>query len=46
MNDNASFADMLRELASLLDSQGDSAWRVGAYRKAADTIAALPRSVR
>ena len=46
MNDNVVFADMLREMASLLGSQGDNAWRVGAYRKAADTIAALPRSVR
>ena len=46
MNDNVVFADMLREMASLLDSRGDNAWRVGAYRKAADTIAALPRSVR
>jgi hypothetical protein len=44
--DNAVFADLLREMASLLESQGDNAWRIGAYRKAADTIAALPRSVR
>ena len=45
-NDNAVFADMLREMAGLLESQGDNAWRVTAYRKAADMIAAGPRSVR
>lgn len=37
---------MLREMAGLLESQGDNAWRVAAYRKAADMIAALPRSMR
>ncbi|MDH4050542.1 MAG: helix-hairpin-helix domain-containing protein [Rubrivivax sp.] len=45
-HDNAAFADMLREMAGLLESQGDNAWRVAAYRKAADMIAALPRSMR
>jgi Helix-hairpin-helix domain len=45
-NDNALFADMLRETAALLEAQGDNAFRVSAYRNAADTIAALPRSVR
>lgn len=45
-NDNAAFADLLREMATLLQAQGDSEWRVAAYRKAADTIAALPFSVR
>lgn len=45
-HDNALFADMLREMAALLEAQGDNAFRVAAYRKAADTIATLPRSVR
>jgi hypothetical protein len=45
-HDNALFADMLREMAALLEAQGDNAFRVAAYRNAADTIAALPRSVR
>jgi hypothetical protein len=45
-HDNALFADMLREMAALLEAQGDNAWRIAAYRNAADTIAALPRSVR
>lgn len=45
-HDNALFADMLREMAALLEAQGDNAFRVAAYRKAADTIAALTRSVR
>ena len=44
--DNALFADMLREMAALLEAQGDNAFRVAAYRNAADTVAALPRSVR
>lgn len=44
--DNALFADLLREMAALLQAQGDNEWRVAAYRRAADTIAALPRSVR
>lgn len=44
--DNAVIADMLRELAALLEAQGDNAFRVAAYRNAATTIAALPRSVR
>jgi hypothetical protein len=45
-HDNAVFADLLREMATLLEAQGDNAWRIAAYRKAADTIAVLPRSVR
>lgn len=45
-HDNALFADMLREMAALLEAQGDNAFRVAAYRKAAETIASLPRSVR
>jgi len=46
VHDNALFADMLREMAALLEAQGDSAFRVAAYRNAADTIASLARSVR
>jgi hypothetical protein len=46
VHDNALFADMLREMAALLEAQGDNAFRVAAYRRAAETIASLPRSVR
>lgn len=45
-HDNARFADLLREMAALLEAQGDNAFRVAAYRRAADTVAALSRSVR
>jgi len=44
--DNAVFAEMLREMAALLEAQGDNAFRVAAYRNAADTVARMPRSVR
>lgn len=44
--DNGVVADLLREMATLLEAQGDNPWRVAAYRRAAETIAALPRSVR
>jgi len=43
---NASVADMLREMAGLLHAQGGNPYRVAAYRKAADTVAALSVSVR
>jgi DNA polymerase (family X) len=43
---NAAVADMLREMAVLLQAQGDNPYRVAAYRKAADTVAALSTSVR
>jgi DNA polymerase (family 10) len=45
-NDNALFAGRLREMAALLEAQGDNAFRVAAYRHAADTIATLACSVR
>ena len=45
-SDNATVADMLREAAGLLAAQNANPFRVAAYRKAADMIAALPRSVR
>lgn len=44
--ENATVADMLREAASLLAAQNANPFRVAAYRKAADTIGALSRSVR
>jgi hypothetical protein len=38
---------LLREMASLLQAQGeDNTFRIAAYRRAADTVAALPTSVR
>ena len=45
-HNNARFADMLREMAALLEAQGDNAFRVAAYRNAADMIEAHPRSLR
>ncbi len=44
--DNPRVAELLREMASLLQSQGDGPWRVAAYRNAAATIEQLPNSVR
>lgn len=45
--DNAAVADLLREMATLLEAQGeDNAFRIAAYRRAADTVAALPDDVR
>jgi Holliday junction resolvasome RuvABC DNA-binding subunit len=44
--DNPHVAALLREMASLLQSQGDGPWRATAYRRAATTIDQLPRSVR
>lgn len=43
---NASIAEALREMALLLEAQADNPFRVSAYRRAADTIARLPRSLR
>lgn len=43
---NQEVADMLREAATLLTAQGANPFRVGAYRKAADTIAGWPINVR
>ncbi len=45
-HDNARFADLLREMAALLEAQGDNAFRVAVYRRAADTVAALSGGVR
>ncbi len=44
--DNTQFADLLLEMAALLEAQGDNAFRVAAYRNAAQMIAAQPRSLR
>jgi DNA polymerase (family X) len=46
LHDNALIATRLREMAALLEAQGDNAWRVAAYRNAARTIGELKRSVR
>ena len=42
---NSTVADRLREMADLLEQQGANPFRVGAYRKAADTIARLDRDI-
>ena len=39
--DNAAVAQALREMAVLLDAQGDNPYRVAAYRRAADMVARL-----
>jgi hypothetical protein len=44
--DNQRVAGLLREMATLLQSQGDGPYRVAAYRKAAGTLERLPHSVR
>jgi 2'-5' RNA ligase len=44
--DNALVAQALREMALLLDAQGDNPFRVGAYRRAADTVARLGQPLR
>ena len=44
--DNGEIAQTLREMAVLLEAQGDNPFRVAAYRRAADTEARLPRPVR
>jgi len=46
LRDNAQLADLLREMAALLEAQGDNAFRVTAYRNAADMIAAQSISLR
>jgi putative hydrolase len=43
---NQPFAEKLRETASLLEAQGANPFRVGAYRRAADTLSKLERDVR
>jgi hypothetical protein len=42
---NVPIAEALREMALLLEAQADNPFRVAAYRRAADTIARLPRSL-
>lgn len=42
---NARVADRLREAADLLAEQGANPFRVGAYRRAADTVAGLGREL-
>lgn len=44
--DNLLVARSLREMAALLDAQGDNPFRVAAYRRAADTVGQLPGPVR
>ena len=44
--DNGDVAQSLREMAVLLEAQGDNPFRVAAYRRAADTVAQLARPVR
>jgi len=39
LQQNAKIAQALREMAVLLDAQGDNPFRVAAYRRAADTVA-------
>ena len=39
-------AQALREMAVLLEAQGDNPFRIGAYRRAADTVAQLERPLR
>jgi hypothetical protein len=45
-DENQQVAAQLREAAGLLHAQGANPFRVGAYRKAADTVARLDRPVR
>lgn len=45
--DNLAVAGQLREMAALLEAQGeDNPYRIAAYRRAADTLAELPSNVR
>jgi hypothetical protein len=44
--EDAGIAAALREMAVLLEAQGDNPYRVGAYRRAADMVARLPQSLR
>lgn len=43
--DNVAMAEKLREYAGLLEQQGEDGFRVRAYRRAADVVAALDRPV-
>jgi len=42
---NVRVADLFRAAAALLEAQGANPFRIGAYRRAADTVAALGRPV-
>lgn len=42
---NQSFAERMREAADLLESQGGNAFRVAAYRRAADAVAQCTRPI-
>jgi hypothetical protein len=44
--DNLPVAEMLREMARLLEAQNGNRYRVAAYRHAADSLMAMPASVR
>jgi Holliday junction resolvasome RuvABC DNA-binding subunit len=44
--DNGLVAQALREMAVLLDAQGDNPYRVAAYRHAGDTVARLAQPLR
>lgn len=44
--ENADIATRLQDYASLLEQQGDDAFRVRAYREAADHVGALPVALR
>lgn len=46
MDENHRIAKMLREAGTLLAQQGANPFRVNAYRKAADTVDGLDRSIR
>lgn len=45
-HENQHIAQALREMAVLLDAQADNPYRVAAYRRAADTVAQWPQSLR
>jgi hypothetical protein len=45
-SDNQAVAERLREMAELLAAQGANPFRVGAYRKAGDTVAQLREDLR
>jgi hypothetical protein len=46
LDENRHIAAQLREAAQLLDGQGDNAYRVAAYLRAADTVEHLERPLR
>jgi DNA polymerase/3'-5' exonuclease PolX len=46
VNENQRIAARLREAAERLEEQGDNAFRVAAFRRAADTIEQWPRALR